>query len=65
MVAILQPGSSSGNMKIRIGFTVEDLIRRGVNLGESYRRDIREKIKRLRHSKKGNGFIIYTEKLPY
>ena len=50
-------------MKIRIGFTVEDLIRRGVNLGESYRRDILEKIKRLRHIKKKEWFYNIYRKI--
>ena len=65
MVAILQLRSSSGNIKIRIGFAVEDCDKEGHQRWESYRRDIHRKIKRWRHSKKMNGFVIYTERLPY
>ena len=47
------------------GLRLKTVIRRGVNGGEVIEETFAGKSKIWRYSKKMNGFIIYTEKLPY
>ena len=46
----------------KLDLQLKTVIKRDTNGG---RRDIRGKIKKWRHSKKMNGLIIYSEKIPY
>ena len=68
MVAILYLLSSNGNIKNKKlvgkpGLWLKTVIRRGVNGGKVIEETFAGKFKRWLHSKRMNGFIIYTEKI--